>query len=232
MLAVNAFRDDPDVWLIFVVGVRPGLHVVAAAAVPRGADAAHRAPRRAAGGQRADQPGHAARRARRPGGGRPAGRLRRHRLVLPHRHRRARGGVADALRADGHATRTARRPRRRAVRASGQGLSYAFSRRDLLGTYLVDIAAMLLAIPVVLFPALVEEVFEQPRAAGPALLRRDRRRAGRDRPQRLDRRGCTTTAARSCIAAAAYGGFIAAGRADAVASGWSVSSSPSRARPT
>ena len=42
-----------------------------------------------------------------------------------------------------------------------QGLTYAFSRRDLLGTYLVDIAAMLLAFPVVLFPALVEEVFEQ-----------------------------------------------------------------------
>ncbi|WP_292677138.1 MFS transporter [Nocardioides sp.] len=46
------------------------------------------------------------------------------------------------------------------------GLSYAFSRRDLLGTYLVDIAAMLLAIPVVLFPALVEEVFERPELLG------------------------------------------------------------------
>ncbi len=38
-----------------------------------------------------------------------------------------------------------------------EGLSYAFNRRDLLGTYLVDIAAMMLAIPVVLFPALVED---------------------------------------------------------------------------
>jgi MFS family permease len=47
-----------------------------------------------------------------------------------------------------------------------QGLSYAFGRRDLLGTYLVDIAAMLLAIPVVLFPALVEEVFERPELLG------------------------------------------------------------------
>ena len=47
-----------------------------------------------------------------------------------------------------------------------QGLTYAFSRRDLLGTYLVDIAAMLLAIPVVLFPALVEEVFERPELLG------------------------------------------------------------------
>jgi MFS family permease len=47
-----------------------------------------------------------------------------------------------------------------------QGISYALGRRDLLGTYLVDIAAMLLAIPVVVFPALVEEVFEQPQLLG------------------------------------------------------------------
>ena len=55
---------------------------------------------------------------------------------------------------------------RRACRASGRACSYAFSRRDLLGTYLVDIAAMMLAIPVVLFPALVEEVFERPELLG------------------------------------------------------------------
>ncbi|NYD40297.1 MFS transporter [Nocardioides panaciterrulae] len=48
----------------------------------------------------------------------------------------------------------------------GQGLRYAFSRRDLLGTYLVDIAAMLLALPVVLFPALAQEVFGRPQLLG------------------------------------------------------------------
>lgn len=48
----------------------------------------------------------------------------------------------------------------------GQGLRYAISRRDLLGTYLVDIAAMLLAIPVVLFPALAQEVFAHPALLG------------------------------------------------------------------
>lgn len=48
----------------------------------------------------------------------------------------------------------------------GQGLRYALSRRDLLGTYLVDIAAMLLAMPVVLFPALAEEVFARPELLG------------------------------------------------------------------
>jgi len=48
----------------------------------------------------------------------------------------------------------------------GEGLRYAMSRRDLLGTYLVDIAAMLLAIPVVLFPALAEDVFREPALLG------------------------------------------------------------------
>jgi MFS family permease len=48
----------------------------------------------------------------------------------------------------------------------GQGLRYAVGRRDLLGTYLVDIAAMLLALPVVLFPALVEDVFHKPELLG------------------------------------------------------------------
>ena len=46
------------------------------------------------------------------------------------------------------------------------GVSYALRRRDLLGTYLVDIAAMLLAIPVVLFPALARDIFEQPQLLG------------------------------------------------------------------
>src|SRR4051812_10012935 len=47
-----------------------------------------------------------------------------------------------------------------------EGMRYAVGRRDLLGTYLVDIAAMLLAFPVVLFPALVEEVFRRPELLG------------------------------------------------------------------
>lgn len=47
-----------------------------------------------------------------------------------------------------------------------EGVRYAVGRRDLLGTYLVDIAAMLLAAPVVLFPALAEDVFAQPALLG------------------------------------------------------------------
>lgn len=46
------------------------------------------------------------------------------------------------------------------------GMRYALSRRDLLGTYLVDLAAMFWAMPVVLFPALAEEVFSRPEVLG------------------------------------------------------------------
>jgi MFS family permease len=52
------------------------------------------------------------------------------------------------------------------LRGIAEGMRYALRRRDLLGTYLVDIAAMLLAMPVVLFPALAAEVFERPELLG------------------------------------------------------------------
>jgi MFS family permease len=52
------------------------------------------------------------------------------------------------------------------LRGIGEGVTYALGRRDLLGTYLVDIAAMLLAMPVVLFPALAQDVFHRPEVLG------------------------------------------------------------------
>ena len=52
------------------------------------------------------------------------------------------------------------------LRGIHEGLTYALGRRDLLGTYVVDIAAMMLAIPVVLFPALAHEVFTRPELLG------------------------------------------------------------------
>jgi MFS family permease len=52
------------------------------------------------------------------------------------------------------------------LKGIGEGLAYALRRRDLLGTYLIDIAAMLLAMPVVLFPALAEDVFRHPELLG------------------------------------------------------------------
>jgi MFS family permease len=48
----------------------------------------------------------------------------------------------------------------------GKGLRYALSRRDLPGTDVVDLAAMILAIPVVLFPALAQKVFGDPHLLG------------------------------------------------------------------
>lgn len=52
------------------------------------------------------------------------------------------------------------------LRGIREGLAYALGRRDLLGTYLVDIAAMLLAMPVVIFPALATTVFHRPELLG------------------------------------------------------------------
>lgn len=52
------------------------------------------------------------------------------------------------------------------LRGIQEGLRYAIGRKDLLGTYLVDIAAMLLAMPVVIFPAFATEVFRQPELLG------------------------------------------------------------------
>jgi MFS family permease len=46
------------------------------------------------------------------------------------------------------------------------GLRYALARRDLLGTYVVDMVAMFLAVPVVLFPALADDVFHRPGLLG------------------------------------------------------------------
>lgn len=50
--------------------------------------------------------------------------------------------------------------------AIAEGIRYAAGRKDLLGTYLVDITAMLLAIPVVLFPAFAADIFERPELLG------------------------------------------------------------------
>jgi MFS family permease len=47
-----------------------------------------------------------------------------------------------------------------------EGIRYAARRKDLLGTYLIDIIAMFLAFPIVLFPALAQDVFQQPALLG------------------------------------------------------------------
>jgi len=52
------------------------------------------------------------------------------------------------------------------LRSIGDGARYAVSRPDLLGTYVVDIVAMLLAMPTVLFPALAADVLQAPTVLG------------------------------------------------------------------
>ena len=47
-----------------------------------------------------------------------------------------------------------------------EGLRYAMRRKDLLGTYVIDIVAMLMAMPIVLFPALATQVFHAPAMLG------------------------------------------------------------------
>jgi MFS family permease len=51
------------------------------------------------------------------------------------------------------------------LRGLREGFRYAFARRELVGTYAVDIAAMLLAIPVTLFPFVIDR-FQAPWALG------------------------------------------------------------------
>ncbi len=79
----------------------------------------------------------------------------------------------------------------------GEGLTYAFRRSDLLGTYLVDIAAMFLAIAGGPLPRDRRGGLRPAAAARHSLLRRDRRRARGHRAERVDQPAFTTTAARS-----------------------------------
>ncbi|HLN75747.1 MAG TPA: MFS transporter [Nocardioidaceae bacterium] len=52
------------------------------------------------------------------------------------------------------------------LRGIQEGIAYALRRRDLLGTYVVDLVAMLMAMPTVLFPALATDVFHRPEVLG------------------------------------------------------------------
>ena len=46
------------------------------------------------------------------------------------------------------------------------GIRYAVGRRDLLGTYVIDMVAMFIAMPIVVFPAFAEEVLQEPKMLG------------------------------------------------------------------
>ena len=47
-----------------------------------------------------------------------------------------------------------------------EGIRYAVGRKDLLGTYVIDMVAMFMAMPIVLFPAFAQDVLDQPKALG------------------------------------------------------------------
>jgi MFS family permease len=52
------------------------------------------------------------------------------------------------------------------LRGIGEGVTYAIRRPDLLGTYIIDIVAMFMAMPTVLFPALAQDVLQRPEMLG------------------------------------------------------------------
>lgn len=52
------------------------------------------------------------------------------------------------------------------LRGIVDGLRYAWSRQELLGTYVVDMAAMAFAMPIALFPAVAEKVLQEPWTLG------------------------------------------------------------------
>ncbi len=52
------------------------------------------------------------------------------------------------------------------LRGIAEGVRYAVRRRDLLGTYLIDIAAMITAMPQTIFPAIAAVTFQRPELLG------------------------------------------------------------------
>jgi MFS family permease len=164
LLAVNAFRDDPDVWVVFAVAVvlascsalqRPSREALLPRTVRH-----EQLPAANALGSLGIQTGLLA--------GPAVGGLLIAYVGL--------GwcfviDVCGLVVASGLYVRMRSYPHREettppSLAGIKEGMVYAFRRKDLLGTYFVDIAAMLLAMPVVLFPALVEEVFGRPELLG------------------------------------------------------------------
>lgn len=47
-----------------------------------------------------------------------------------------------------------------------EGIRYAVGRKDLLGTYVIDMVAMFMAMPIVLFPAFAQDVLDAPKMLG------------------------------------------------------------------
>jgi MFS family permease len=52
------------------------------------------------------------------------------------------------------------------LRGIGEGIVYAYRRKDLLATYVVDMVGMFLAMPIVLFPAFATDILKEPKLLG------------------------------------------------------------------
>ena len=74
------------------------------------------------------------------------------------RRRRRAGARHPPVRRDARATRRPTSAPRRAWPASSRASATRCGRRDLLGTYLIDMVAMFMAMPIVLFPAFAQDV--------------------------------------------------------------------------
>ena len=52
------------------------------------------------------------------------------------------------------------------LRGIGEGIVYAYRRKDLLATYVVDMVGMFMAMPIVLFPAFATDILKEPKLLG------------------------------------------------------------------
>ena len=125
-------------------------HGLPAAAQPGVADAAGGQARPARRGRGAEQLPLEPRRDRRPRPRRPDRRPVRHRRRLRHRHGSFLLSLVPALADQAPPPARGRRPA--SLRSLVDGIRYAAGRTDLVGTYLVDIAAMVFAISTALYP--------------------------------------------------------------------------------
>ncbi|WP_020389054.1 MFS transporter [Kribbella catacumbae] len=74
--------------------------------------------------------------------------------------------IATALYAGLGSYKTSEHSKPPSLRGIGEGIVYAYRRKDLLATYLVDMVGMFLAMPIVLFPAFATEILKEPKLLG------------------------------------------------------------------
>jgi MFS family permease len=74
--------------------------------------------------------------------------------------------IATVLYGGLNSYRTSEHSKPPSLRGIGEGIVYAYRRKDLLATYLVDMVGMFMAMPIVLFPAFATEILKEPKLLG------------------------------------------------------------------